>query len=104
MNARFVRVSELTANDALMIYRRMGPDLRLLIHGPLDPMPVGWAFMPENSGVLKHSVIHFLQRNDVTVVKIFNNDFDFVDPSYGLAIWESQKCNPCIDDTYADIM
>jgi hypothetical protein len=77
----YVKVEELTADQALVIYRRMGPDLRLLLNGTMEySMPVGWAFQPENSLVLTNAMRHFLTASGIRVVKVFKNDFDLLDP------------------------
>jgi len=91
MSSSFVKVADFTADHARLVYRRMGPDLRLLVPKPLRHTPVGWAFMPRFSADLLAAVKHFLLANDITVVKIFNNDFDFVNPETGLSIKEDSR-------------
>lgn len=71
-------VSELTAKEALVIYRRLGPDLRLLIKPPNSiPGPIGWAFQPENSEHLLVAIRRFLHRAGLYKVVVHENDFDF---------------------------
>ena len=97
MNNFFVKVVDMSQNQALVLYRRMGPDLRQLVNGIVPgKMPVGWAFMPENATTLKNAVMHFLLCNHVNVVKIYENDFEFVYSSTELPI-PSPSCDELCD-------
>jgi hypothetical protein len=78
MSQSIVPVDSLTANHALTIYRRLGPDLRQLIAPPYGvAREVGWAFMPDNADHLLSSIRHFLRRIGIRKVLIAKNDFDF---------------------------
>jgi hypothetical protein len=78
MSDNSVLVTELTAKQALMIYRRLGPDLRLMIQPPLNlHKTIGWAFLPENSDHLLNAIRRFLHRAGLYKVVVHENDFDF---------------------------
>lgn len=72
-----VRVSHLTAEHALKIWRTMGPDLRQVF--PMSyyrkDMQVGWAFKPENATLLLEVVRLFMHSIGVTHV-YFTSDSD----------------------------
>jgi hypothetical protein len=79
------RVSHLTTEQALHIYRTMGPDLRRMF--PLNwynkSMKVGWAFQPENASLLLEVVKRFMHGIGVTHVYFVENNimmWDHVTP------------------------
>lgn len=99
MSVQNVSVDALTADQALIIYRNLGPDLRLLVPTPFDIMPIGWAFEPENANLLLRCVQTFLRRASIRVVKLGENHLDFSDPSEELSSLEFEHDPESDEDT-----